>query len=259
MDEVINYLNQRVPMILLVIGIALATIVIARRMRGLVRTGVGRLGLPDEIASLVGSIVYIATLLVGLSIALAQGGWSTAASSFLAGLGITGIIIGMAIQDIFRSYTSGIMLLYHRPYQIGDDVTIANIRGTVTAIRMHVTILRNSEGSTISIPSNAISANPITNHTRSGMRRMTLQLTLPRGTKMDSILKEIPDMLQHTIAAIAPAPAPTAAVSGLSGEGVMIEIAFWTNSDTASLSDVRTHAILAVDRLLRDHPSVNVK
>lgn len=258
MDEVINYLNQRVPTILLVIGITLATIVIARRVRVLTRVGISRFGLPEEIASLVGSIVYIATILVGLSIALTQGGWSTAASSFLAGLGITSIIIGMAIQDIFRSYTSGIMLLYHRPYQIGDDVTIANIRGTVTAIRMHVTILRNSEGSTISIPSNAIAASPITNHTRSGMRRITLQLTLPRGTSLESILKELPDVLQRTTA-VAPEPTPTATITGLSGDGVVVEIAFWTASESESLGDARSHAILAVDRLLREHPSVNVK
>lgn len=258
MDEVINYLNQRVPTILLVIGIALATIVIARRVRVITRAGIGRFGLPEEIASLVGSIVYIATILVGLSIALTQGGWSTAASSFLAGLGITSIIIGMAIQDIFRSYTSGIMLLYHRPYQIGDDVTIANIRGTVTAIRMHVTILRNSDGSTISIPSNAIAANPITNHTRSGLRRITLQLTLPRGTSLENILKELPDVLQRTTA-VAPEPTPTAAITGLSGDGVVVEIAFWTAADAESHGDARSHAILAVDRLLHELPSVTVK
>jgi small-conductance mechanosensitive channel len=258
MDEVINYLNQRVPTMLLVIGIALATIVVARRIRVLARAGIGRLGLPEEIASLVGSIVYIATILVGLSIALTQGGWSTAASSFLAGLGITSIIIGMAIQDIFRSYTSGILLLYHRPYQIGDDVTIANIRGTVTAIRMHVTILRNSEGSTISIPSNAISANPITNHTRSGLRRVTLQITLPRGTNLESILAELPDVLQRT-AAIAPEPAPTATIIGLNGDGVIIELAFWTVAEPESLGDARSHAILAVDRLLREHPAIIIK
>jgi small conductance mechanosensitive channel len=258
MDEIINYLNQRVPTILLVIGIGLATIVIARRTRVLTRAGIGRLGLPEEIASLVGSIVYIATILVGISIALAQGGWSTAASSFLAGLGITSIIIGMAIQDIFRSYTSGIMLLYHRPYQIGDDVTIANIRGIVTAIRMHVTILRNSEGSTISIPSNAISANPITNHTRSGMRRITLQLTLPRGTPLEQILTQLPDVLQRTTA-IAPEPVPTATISGLNGDGVVIDVAFWTATQAESLGDARSHAILAVDRLLREHHAVNVK
>lgn len=258
MDEVINYLNQRVPTILLVIGIALATIVIARRVRVITRAGISRFGLPEEIASLVGSIVYIATILVGLSIALTQGGWSTAASSFLAGLGITSIIIGMAIQDIFRSYTSGIMLLYHRPYQIGDDVTIANIRGTVTAIRMHVTILRNSDGSTISIPSNAIATNPITNHTRSGLRRITLQLTLPRGTSLENILKELPDVLQRTTA-VAPEPTPTATITGLSGDGVVVEIAFWTATDAESHGDARSHAILAVDRLLHELPSVTVK
>lgn len=258
MDEIINYLNQRVPTILLVIGIALASIVIARRVRVLARAGISRIGLPEEIASLVGSIAYISTILVGLSIALAQGGWSTAASSFLAGLGITSIIIGMAIQDVFRSYTSGIMLLYHRPYQIGDDVTIANIRGIVTAIRMHVTILRNTEGSTISIPSNAISANPITNHTRSGMRRITLQLTLPRSTKIESLLKELPDILQRTTA-IAPEPAPTATIAGLSGDGVIIDIVFWSATEVETVNDVRSHAIIAINSLLREHPLVNVK
>ena len=258
MEEVVNYLNQRIPTILLVIGIVLASIVIARRVRGLVRTGTSRLGLPEEIASLAGSIVYLALILVGLAIALAQGGWSTAASSFLAGLGITSIIIGMAVQDIFRSYTSGIMLLYHRPYQVGDDVTVANIRGTVTAIRMHVTILRNSDGSTISIPSNAIAASPITNHTRSGLRRITVHLTLPRGSQIEGIMREIPDVLRRTTT-IAPEPAPTATIMGLNDNGIRIEIAFWANSEAVALSDARSSAILSIDRFLGNHPHVSVE
>lgn len=258
MDDVVNYLNQRIPIILLVIGIALATLIIARRMRSLARTGISRLGLPEEIASLVGSVVYIATVFVGLAIALAQGGWGTAASSFLAGLGITSIILGMAIQDIFRSYTSGIMLLYHRPYQVGDDVTIANIRGTVMAIRIHVTILRNIEGSTVSIPSSAISVNPITNHTRSGLRRITLQLTMPRESNIETITREIPDVLQRTHA-IAPEPMPTATAIGLHGDTMIIEVAFWVNGTDVSPDEARSNAILAVDRFLGHQPQINVQ
>ena len=258
MEDVLSYINQRVPTILLVIGITLATIVIARRVRVLVRIATSRLGLPEEIASLAGSIIYITTLVVGLAIALAQGGWSTAASSFLAGLGITSIIIGMAIQDVFRSYTSGIMLLYHRPYQVGDDVTIANIRGIVTAIRMHVTILRNNEGATISIPSNAIAASPITNHTRSGLRRITLQLTVPRGSRTDTILNELPAILQRTTG-IAPEPAPTVEVSSLSNDGIGIGVAFWATAEAESLGTARSHAILAVDQFLHQQSYLSIK
>lgn len=257
MTELLSYINQRVPTLLIVIGIILASIVIARRIRVLVRSTTTKIGLPEEISNLIGSASYIVALVVGLAIALAQGGWSTAASSFLAGLGITSIIIGMAVQDIFRSYTSGIMLLYHRPYQVGDEVTIANIRGTVTAIRMHVTILRNVEGSTISIPSNAISANAITNHTRSGLRRLVLQLTIPRGSQTEHIINELPALLQRT-PDIAPEPAPTIGVVGLNNDGISIGITFWATADAETSGTARSNAILTVDQFM-NQPNISIK
>lgn len=258
MEDLLNYINQRVPTILLVIGIALATLVVARRIRVLVRTATSRFGLPEEIASLAGSLTYVTTIIIGLAIALTQGGWSTAASSFLAGLGITSIIIGMAIQDIFRSYTSGIMLLYHRPYQVGDDVTIANIRGTVTAIRMHVTILRNTDGATISIPSNAIATSPITNHTRSGLRRIAIQVTIPRGSHTNTILTELPAVLQRTNA-VAPEPAPTVEVTGLSNDGINIGITCWATAEAEANGTARSNAILAVDQFLHQQSYISIK
>jgi small-conductance mechanosensitive channel len=90
------------------------------------------------------------------------------------------------------------------------------------------------------------------------MRRGTLQLTLPRGTKLESILGELPDVLQRTTA-IAPEPAPTATITGLNGDGIVIEIIFWTSAEAETLGDARSHAILAVDQLLSQYPSVNVK
>jgi small conductance mechanosensitive channel len=258
MDEIFSYVNQRVPTILLVIGILLATLVVARRVRVWVRSGTGRFGVPEEIANLCGSISFVAVIFLGVAIALAQAGWSTAASSFLAGLGITSIIIGMAIQDMFRGYTSGIMLLYHRPYQVGDEVTIANIRGTVTAIRMHVTIIRSQDGAIVAIPSNAISTNPITNHSRSGLRRNTLHLTIPRDTQTDTLLQELPDILQRT-AAIAPEPAPITVITGLSGDSMTVEISFWSTADAESNGSARTNAILAINRLFVGQSTLQLK
>ena len=124
MQDAIAMIIASIPTILLVVGIVLATIVLARRVRTVVHVGVMRMGMPIEIATVAASIINAVVLLLGVAIALAQAGWVTAASSFVAGLGITSIIVGFALQDTIKNYAAGVMILYHRPYHVGDDVQL---------------------------------------------------------------------------------------------------------------------------------------
>jgi multisubunit Na+/H+ antiporter MnhB subunit len=112
MQAILDTILAQTPTILIVLSILLGTMVIARRLRVVSQAGATRMGFPADIAALAGSVVFVVTLLVGASIAFAQGGWGTIASSFMAGLGLGGVVVALAIQDIAKSYTAGIMLLY---------------------------------------------------------------------------------------------------------------------------------------------------
>src|SRR5689334_7625976 len=88
------------PTLLLIAIILLATIVVSRRSQGLVRRLSERTQAPREIGDLLGRMARIGILLIGVLLVLGQLGLGPAVVSFVAGLGIAGIVIGFALQDI---------------------------------------------------------------------------------------------------------------------------------------------------------------
>jgi len=249
MQATIAMIIASIPTVLLVVGIVLATVVLARRVRTMAHAGVMRMGMPGEIAMVAASISNAVVLVLGIAIALAQAGWVTAASSFVAGLGITGIIVGFALQDTIKNYAAGVMILYHRPYHVGDDVQFGSIRGLVTALRLHMTILRREDGIIVEIPSSVITNGPIINYTRAGLRRITIRITLERNIDIETVVRDLTDVLRRT-PHVVNEPIPTVSVIGMEGEQIVFEVGAWASAGDDASGATRTHMMAAIDRFL---------
>ena len=249
MAEILASLVASIPKILLVAGILLAAVVLARRLREVVLAGVGRIGMPDIVGRAAGRIVHAVVIIIGAAIALAQVGWVTAATSFIAGLGITGAIIGLALQDVIRTYSAGLMLLYYRPFRIGDDVQIAGIRGEVMAQRLHVTILRRNDGALVEVPSSTIMGTVVINYSRAGLRRISVQLTIERDGDIAAITQELADVVRRTTG-VAPEPQPTVQVVGMDRDAAIIEVMVWATAADDDSGTTRTNVIDTIDRFL---------
>ena len=249
MQAAIAMIIASIPTVLLVVGIVLATVVLARRVRTMTHAGVMRMGMPGEIAMVAASISNAVVLVLGIAIALAQAGWVTAASSFVAGLGITGIIVGFALQDTIKNYAAGVMILYHRPYHVGDDVQLGSIRGLVTALRLHMTILRREDGIIVEIPSSVITNGPIINYTRAGLRRITIRITLERNIDIETVVRDLTDVLRRT-PHVVNEPIPTVSVIGMEGEQIVFEVGAWASAGDDASGATRTHMMAAIDRFL---------
>src|SRR4029450_1015091 len=72
--------------------------------------------------------------------------------SVLAGLGIVGVALGFAAQDLLANLIAGFTILWDRPFRIGDVVVIAGTRGTVTDIGLRSTRLRTQDVRDVILP-----------------------------------------------------------------------------------------------------------
>ncbi|NBU63545.1 MAG: hypothetical protein EBS29_03425 [Chloroflexia bacterium] len=249
MQDTIAMIIAGIPTILLVIGIVLATVVLARRMRTIVYAAVVRVGMPIELATAAASVGNAVVLVLGIAIAFAQAGWVTAASSFIAGLGITSIIVGFALQDTIKNYAAGVMILYHRPYHVGDDVQFGTVRGLVTALRLHMTILRREDGIVVEIPNSIITNGPIINYSRAGLRRISVCLTIERNIDIETFVSDLTDVLRRT-PHVALEPLPMVAVLGMEGESIVVEVGVWATATDDASGATRTATLATIDRFL---------
>jgi small conductance mechanosensitive channel len=131
-------------------------------------------------------------MLVGVLLALSQVGFSL--SHLLAGLGIAGLVVGFALQDILANFASGMMILFYRPYDVGDMLEVTGILGRVHRMNVVSTTVLTLDNQTLVIPNKKMWGEVITNVTAQGIRRIDLVFGISYSSdipKAERVLGEI--------------------------------------------------------------------
>lgn len=102
------------------------------------------------------NIVKYLILIIALIIILEFFGVDT--QSFIAGLGIVGIVIGLALQDILKDIIMGITILAESYFVVGDIVTINNFTGKIVEFGLRTTKLQNEDGDVLCLANRNISS-----------------------------------------------------------------------------------------------------
>jgi small conductance mechanosensitive channel len=86
----------------------------------------------EALGHLFSTTVYGVILSIGIFIMLGVLGLDKALTSIPAGIGVIGLALGFAFQDIAANFVSGIILAFNRPFKIGEIIEVNNIMGQVT-------------------------------------------------------------------------------------------------------------------------------
>lgn len=142
----------------------------------------------NMLISLSSRIIFI----LGLLVALAQVGVSL--GPVLAGLGVAGFVIGFALQDTLGNFAAGMMILFYRPYDVGDVVEAGGAFGKVQSMNIVSTTILTFDNQTLIIPNSKIWGDVIKNVTAQRERRVDMTFGIGYGDDIDkaeSVLKKI--------------------------------------------------------------------
>lgn len=140
-------------------------------------------------------VIYIALVIV-LLLAILQGFFGIAPTSFIAILGAAGLAIGLALKDSLSNVASGVMLVTLKPFRVGDVVQIGGSSGTVEAVSIFQTKLRGADNQTIVLPNNLITTAPIVNLTPDTRRRIELIIGIGYEDDIDTARRLIMDIMK---------------------------------------------------------------
>jgi small-conductance mechanosensitive channel len=77
--------------------------------------------------------------------------------------------LALSLRDTLGQAAAGALLLSQRPFNLGDEITAAGVRGEVDGIGLWSTRLRAASGALSHVPNRALMAVPLHNHSRSGL------------------------------------------------------------------------------------------
>ncbi len=115
----------------------------------------------------------------------------------LASAGIAGLAIGFGAQTLVHDFINGFFILIENQYDIGDNVRIAGVKGTVEAMSLRHTLLRDEDGTVHFVPNSEIK---IVSNTTRDWSQLTLRVTVAYSEPSDRIVKllqEVGDEVRH--------------------------------------------------------------
>ncbi|UII32079.1 mechanosensitive ion channel [Fulvivirga ulvae] len=146
--------------------------------------------------NLFGTIIYYLVLGVGIFIILGVLKLDKTVTSLLAGVGVIGLALGFAFQDVASNFVCGIILAFRRPSKVGDIVKVKDFMGTVVRTNLRVTVIKTFQGQEVYIPNKEVLQSPIINYTVLGERR----IDIPVGISYGDDLEKVESVVSATIA-----------------------------------------------------------
>lgn len=184
MESTVDQVVQNVVTLVSVWGLqlvgALAVLIIGRFGCGVARKSVRRAmesrGVDASLVPFVSNLVYF-TLFAAVVIAV-LGLFGIETTSLVAVLGTAGLAIGLAVQGTLSNFSSGVMLLLFRPFDIGDYIDAAGVAGTVSEIGVFSTTLNTPDNVKIIVPNSGIFGSTIKNFSANNTRRNDIVLSI---------------------------------------------------------------------------------
>jgi len=162
----------------------------------------------------------------------------------IAGLGVTGFILGFAFQESLGNLASGLMIAVNAPFKVGDYVIVAGHEGSVLEVNMMATVLATADNKKVVVPNKSAWGSPIINFSAMSTRRVDLKVGIAYGSDVGkaveiarTALKKVPGVLVE--------PAPVVAVASLDDSAVTLNVRPWAKSgDYWSVYDAACRAVL---------------
>ena len=174
---------------------------------------------------------FVAILLQVLLIIAVVGALGVNTASLAALLASFGVAVGMALSGNLQNFAGGLIILFLKPYKVGDWIEAQNIAGTVQSIQIFHTILLTPDGQQVYVPNGQMSSGSITNYTHTPTRRAEWVVGIEYGEDVDRARKVVLELLGNE-ARILAEPEAEVWVKELNSSSVDLTIRAWVaNTD----------------------------
>jgi len=196
-EIVINIVNK----IILSFGIIFVTIILTRLVNifidswGKVWAKKTESSLDDDLLPLFHKFSKVVLILFSLIIIVRS--WGFNVTSLLAGVGIIGMVLGLALKDTLANIFGGVSMILDKNMKVGDKVKIGDDLGVIEDIGLRSSKLRTYDNELIIIPNNKLANNKIKNYAQpNNFHRAVVNFGVEYGNDVEKVKKVVMDAIQ---------------------------------------------------------------
>ncbi len=237
----------------------LVCLAVVRLLLGMTRRLVGRAALDERIKRYilrgVRAFLYLLTSLV------MAGSLNIDVSSLIALVGVFGLAVSLAVQDVLGNVAGGMVLLFSKPFTLGDYVSTADGEGEVAEITLTHTKLDTPAGQRVMLPNSKLMAGQIVNYTVRGVRRADHAVSASYNDAPEAVRSACLKALSRT-PNILPDPAPQVVLTAYGESSIEYRVRFWAKTEDywdahfRSLEEI--HRTFAEDGVTMTYNHLNV-
>jgi small conductance mechanosensitive channel len=223
-DAVLNLLKTYGPPLIAALLIFVVGRIVARLLSGMIVRATKKARVDETLGRFLGNLAYIIMLSAVCITALGQLGVNT--TSLTAGLAAAGFAIGMALQGSLGNVASGVLLVFLKPFRVGDVIEAGGLTGQVVEVQIFNTILLSSDNVRIILPNSTITGGTIRNLTAEPIRRIDLVIQCSYNDDLRAVRRLLETLVAQD-ERILEEPKPVIAVSELAESGVNFFVRPW--------------------------------
>lgn len=194
--------------LLIAIGLVALILFVARNLPGLLEVAVlQRFAVDAGNRYAITTIIRYAITIVGIFVGLNTIGINWDKAQWL--IAAMGVGLGFGLQEIVANFISGLIILFERPVRVGDTITLGDVSGTVSRIRIRATTITDWDRKEIVIPNKTFITASFINWTLSdGITRLVIPVGVAYGSDTLLVHKILTEIVEaHPLVLHDPAPA----------------------------------------------------
>ena len=243
-DEIFTITEKYGPKAIAAIIVIIVGMVVARRVAKLLDRTLSKREMEPPLRNLLVRLGKLLVVLLSLIIAIQQIGvqlWP-----LIAGLGVAGVGIGLAMQGVLSNLVAGLTIIFVKKFRVGEYIEINNVQGQVENIELFSTTLVHPDLSRVIIPNRKIVGEIIHNYGK--MRQADLSVGVAYDTDLTRAIQVIHEVLQSN-PRVLKEPAPLVRTTSMADSSIVIAILPW--STLADFGAMRAEINKAVVEKLR--------
>jgi small conductance mechanosensitive channel len=222
-DKIVDYIILHAGALISALVVVVIGFIAARWIGKLLDRWLTRKAMEPPVRML---LVRIARLLVfGMALVVALGTAGMDVTALIAGVGVAGVGIGLAMQGILSNIMAGLTIIFTKPFRFGEYIEIAGVQGQVTSIELVSTTLLHADHSQVIIPNRKIVGEIL--HNYGHIRQLDLSVGVAYNTNISGALVIVRGVLTRN-SRVLKEPAPVVGVTMLADSSISVAIKPWT-------------------------------